>query len=175
MSGCTVRRYYLAMHTDTVFHSIIISTRDVAEGFPLEDFFTLLNVNGSFVTCGMPDKPYPPMTAQGMAANAAQFCGSHIGSKRECQQMLQMCADKGECLRSPRETRSGRREADVCFPAENHQASRHGSRSCPCPRPARLSRTSRTTRSDTATSSRWTSKRGLERLGQCQTADESKK
>lgn len=74
---------------------IIISTRDVAEGFPLEDFFTLLNVNGSFVTCGMPDKPYPPMTAQGMAANAAQFCGSHIGSKRECQQMLQMCADKG--------------------------------------------------------------------------------
>ena len=110
--GALLCRLVPVKRTDTASHSIIISTRDVAEGFPLEDFFTLLNVNGSFVTCGMPDKPYPPMTAQGMAANAAQFCGSHIGNKKECQQMLQMCADKGGCSRSPRETWSGSREAD---------------------------------------------------------------
>jgi len=74
---------------------IILSTRDVAEGFPIGDFLSILNVHGSFITCGLPDKPLPEMMAQGFASNAAGLHGSHIGSKKECQAMLQMCADKG--------------------------------------------------------------------------------
>lgn len=82
---------------------IIISTRDVADGFPVGDFLSLLNVHGSFVLCGLPDKPLPEMMAQGFASNAAGLHGSHIGSKKEVQAMLQMCADKGKEMASPTE------------------------------------------------------------------------
>lgn len=73
---------------------LIVSTRDVAEGFPVEDFLSILNVNAKFVTCGLPDKPLPAMMAMGFAANGAALVGTHIGSKKEAMAMLQMCADK---------------------------------------------------------------------------------
>ena len=54
------------------------------------------DANTDLCRSGLPDKPLPEMMAQGFASNAAGLHGSHIGSKKECQAMLQMCADKGK-------------------------------------------------------------------------------
>lgn len=46
-------------------YDIIISTRDVADGFPLADFLSILNVHGTLNMVGLPDKELPGMMAQG--------------------------------------------------------------------------------------------------------------
>ncbi|KAK9893871.1 NADPH-dependent alcohol dehydrogenase [Cystobasidium minutum MCA 4210] len=74
---------------------VIISTRDVAEGFPLADFLSILNVHGTLNMVGLPDKELPGMMAQGFVSNAANLSGSHIGSKEEVIEMLQGAADNG--------------------------------------------------------------------------------
>lgn len=74
---------------------LIISTRDVAKGFPIEDFLSILNVDGRFNTVGLPDDPFPEMMASGFVSNAASLGASHIGNKIECNEMLKMCAEKG--------------------------------------------------------------------------------
>lgn len=38
---------------------------DVAEGFPLADFLSILNVHGTLNMVGLPDKELPGMMAQG--------------------------------------------------------------------------------------------------------------
>merc|ERR1712225_94696 len=74
---------------------LIVSTRDVAEGFPIDDFLSILNVHGKFVTCGLPDNPLPQIPAFAFASNGAFFGGTHIGNKKECVEMLKLAASKG--------------------------------------------------------------------------------
>lgn len=74
---------------------VIISTRDVAEGFPILDFTTMLGVQKAFILCGLPDEELPRFKAQGLTSNAGYIGGSHIGSKKECLDMLKLVADKG--------------------------------------------------------------------------------
>lgn len=71
---------------------LILSTRDVSEGFPLSQFLSLLDVNCRFITVGMPDKPLPSIMSQDMAGNGALCGGSHIGSKKEALAMLEFAA-----------------------------------------------------------------------------------
>ena len=51
----------------------------------------LLNVDGSFVVVGVPDKPVP-VEAFALDLRAPQHCGSMIGGIRETQEMLDFCA-----------------------------------------------------------------------------------
>lgn len=74
---------------------VIISTRDVAEGFPILEFTQMLNVQRAFILCGLPDEELPRFKAQGLAGNAGYIGGSHIGSKKEALEMLKLAADKG--------------------------------------------------------------------------------
>lgn len=73
----------------------ILSTRDVAEGFPVADFLSILNVNAQFNTVGLPDNPFPAFPGFAFASNGCSFGATHIGSKKEVIAMLKLAADKG--------------------------------------------------------------------------------
>jgi alcohol dehydrogenase (NADP+) len=55
----------------------------------------MLDIHGRFVIVGLPDEPLPGFNAMSLLGNGAFLGGSHIGSKKECIQMLQLAADKG--------------------------------------------------------------------------------
>lgn len=74
---------------------LIVSTRDVAEGMPLQQYLSMLWVHGRFVTVGLPDKPLPQLTAFDLNPNGCFLGSSHIGSKKEAIEMLQLASDKG--------------------------------------------------------------------------------
>jgi len=74
---------------------LIVSTRDVAEGFPLQEYMSTLKVHGRFVTVGLPDEPLPGLKAFAFLTNGCFLGGSHIGSKAEALQMLDLAAKKG--------------------------------------------------------------------------------
>ncbi|KZS88986.1 GroES-like protein [Sistotremastrum niveocremeum HHB9708] len=74
---------------------LIISTRDVAKDMPLQDYLTMLYVHGSFITVGIPDDPLPELKSFDFLANGCKLGGSHIGSKKEALQMLDIAAKKG--------------------------------------------------------------------------------
>lgn len=50
---------------------------------------------GSFITVGLPDNNFPSLSPFTFAPNGSKLGGSHIGSKVEALQMLQLAADKG--------------------------------------------------------------------------------
>ncbi|TFK57318.1 NADPH-dependent alcohol dehydrogenase [Heliocybe sulcata] len=74
---------------------LIISTRDVAEGMPLQQYLSMLWVHGRLVTVGLPDQPLPQLSAFDLNPNGCYLGSTHIGSKKEAVQMLQLAADKG--------------------------------------------------------------------------------
>lgn len=74
---------------------MIISTRDVAEGFHLQEYLNMLWVHGSLITVGLPDDHFPALSPFAFSPNGAKLGGSHIGSKVEALEMLQLAADKG--------------------------------------------------------------------------------
>ncbi|KZT30366.1 NADPH-dependent alcohol dehydrogenase [Neolentinus lepideus HHB14362 ss-1] len=73
---------------------LIVSTRDVAEGMPLQQYLSMLWVHGRFVTVGLPDKPLPQLSPFDFNPNGCYLGSTHIGSKKEAIEMLQLAADK---------------------------------------------------------------------------------
>lgn len=83
---------------------VLISTVDVAGGFPLRDYLKwvallfdpifssstgrLLFVNGTFVNVGIPDGHLPQIMPYDIVANGCRLAGSLIGSKKEAMEML---------------------------------------------------------------------------------------
>jgi len=74
---------------------LIVSTQDVSEGYPLQDFLKLLFVNGTFINVGIPDSPLPQLGPFDIVSNGCRLGGSLIGSKKEAIQMLDLAAEKG--------------------------------------------------------------------------------
>ncbi|EIW62534.1 GroES-like protein [Trametes versicolor FP-101664 SS1] len=77
---------------------IIISTLDsYSPETPLADFLSMLVVHGKLITVGIPDadNPLPPIHPFDLMSSGALLGGSHIGSKKECIEMLQLAAEKG--------------------------------------------------------------------------------
>ncbi|KAI5117791.1 hypothetical protein M0805_002178 [Coniferiporia weirii] len=74
---------------------IIISTRDATEGFPLSEYISMLNVHGKFICVALPEDALPPITGFTLLNNGSYIGGSHIGSKKEALEMLQIAAEKG--------------------------------------------------------------------------------
>jgi alcohol dehydrogenase (NADP+) len=52
-------------------------------------------VHGKFVTCGLPDHPFPGLEGMALSKNGAFFGGTHLGNRAEMLAMLKLAADKG--------------------------------------------------------------------------------
>ncbi|KAL5533502.1 ADH6_3 [Sanghuangporus sanghuang] len=74
---------------------IIICTRDAVDGFPLQEYLSTLNVHGKFICVALPEKAFPPITGFTLLNNGCYLGGSHIGSKKEGIEMMQLAAEKG--------------------------------------------------------------------------------
>ncbi|OCH93100.1 GroES-like protein [Obba rivulosa] len=77
---------------------IIISTIDhYSPDRPLKSYLSMLATHGRFITCGLPDadNPLPPVHPFDLTYNGCYIGGTHMGSKREAVEMLQLAADKG--------------------------------------------------------------------------------
>ncbi|MCJ1241125.1 hypothetical protein MMC14_009129 [Varicellaria rhodocarpa] len=70
----------------------ILNTADMTHTFNLQEYMSTLAVNGTFHNVGLPDEPLPKMMAQDFAPNGANIGGSHIGSRPEMIQMLDLAA-----------------------------------------------------------------------------------
>ena len=55
----------------------------------------MLDVHGKMISVGLPDSNFPGIKAMIFASNACFFGGSHIGSKKEALEMLDLAAKKG--------------------------------------------------------------------------------
>lgn len=77
---------------------MIISTADIVNGsLPINDYLSTLWVHGAFITVGLPDATSPLPTLHPMQAFAGNGCllgGSHVGSKKECLEMLELARTK---------------------------------------------------------------------------------
>ena len=77
---------------------LIISTADIVNGsLPINDYLSTLWVHGAFITVGLPDATSPLPTLHPMQAFAGNGCllgGSHVGSKKECLEMLELARTK---------------------------------------------------------------------------------
>lgn len=70
---------------------------DATPSLPIQQFLRMLYVHGSLINVGIPDmdKPLPTMHAFDFVLNGAFIGGSHVGSKSECLEMLELAASKG--------------------------------------------------------------------------------
>ncbi|KAK6908002.1 hypothetical protein I203_102003 [Kwoniella mangroviensis CBS 8507] len=72
----------------------ILSAAD-ANSIPLGDLLSTLKIDGKLTSVGLPDEAWEGLKPQSMASNAACVGCSHIGSKKEANQMLKLAAEKG--------------------------------------------------------------------------------
>ncbi|CCM01153.1 uncharacterized protein FIBRA_03201 [Fibroporia radiculosa] len=76
---------------------IILATRDSYEpDTPLSDYLSMLWVHGKFITVGIPNvnNPLPQLHPFAFAGNGCLVGGSHVGSKKECLEMLELARSK---------------------------------------------------------------------------------
>ncbi|KZT10969.1 GroES-like protein [Laetiporus sulphureus 93-53] len=76
---------------------LIVSTADVFDpDTPISDYLSTLFVHGKFITVGIPDvdKPLPELHPFDFAGNGCLLGGSHVGSKKECLEMLELARSK---------------------------------------------------------------------------------
>lgn len=74
---------------------LIINTANSTEGFDLDQYLSLLNIHGKFVNVGLPEGSGTEVRAQTMLANGCFIGTSHLGSRREVLEMLDLAAKKG--------------------------------------------------------------------------------
>ncbi|BFZ60222.1 hypothetical protein YB2330_001248 [Saitoella coloradoensis] len=74
---------------------VILSTIDISSHIPLQTLLSLLTVDGFYTNLGLPDQDLPQFNAMDLMSNAAHIGGSHIGSKKECLDMLDLAVRKG--------------------------------------------------------------------------------
>ncbi|SCV73976.1 BQ2448_6406 [Microbotryum intermedium] len=74
---------------------LVLSTVDDAAGLPIGELISMLRLFGVFHSVGLPDKPIPELKFQELAGNGASIAVSHIGSKKQANEMLALAAEKG--------------------------------------------------------------------------------
>ncbi|KFZ09745.1 hypothetical protein V502_08521 [Pseudogymnoascus sp. VKM F-4520 (FW-2644)] len=73
---------------------LIINTANSLEGFDLGAYLSLLDVHGRFISVGLPEGSGAEVRAQDLLGNGCLIGASHLGSRREVLEMLQLAADK---------------------------------------------------------------------------------
>ncbi|TEB23874.1 NADPH-dependent alcohol dehydrogenase [Coprinellus micaceus] len=77
---------------DTV--DIMICTIDASKHMPLTDILATLKVHGRCVMVAIPDDHLPPIHAFDLVPSGIMLAGSHIGSKADVIEMLELAANK---------------------------------------------------------------------------------
>ncbi len=78
----------------TLAGSLDLIVNTVSAVLPVDDYLSLLRLDGAMVTVGAPPDPLS-MRAFSLAHNRLSFAGSMIGGIRETQEMLDFCARHG--------------------------------------------------------------------------------
>ncbi|MET4637299.1 NAD(P)-dependent alcohol dehydrogenase [Mycetocola sp. 2940] len=71
---------------------LIINT--VSADLPIDDYLSMLTLNGSMVFVGLPEKPQT-FSVFSLVGGRRRLAGSNIGGIRETQEMLDFCAEHG--------------------------------------------------------------------------------
>ncbi|KAK2733807.1 zinc-binding protein [Colletotrichum kahawae] len=74
---------------------LILNTANSFEGFDLSAYLSLLDVHGKWVSVGLPGGGGITVRNQDFLPNGCFIGSSHLGSRRETLEMLQLAADKG--------------------------------------------------------------------------------
>lgn len=74
---------------------MLLCTANSTEGFDIDSYLSTLKVHGKFWNVGLPENPLPQLTGFSFVANGAFIGGSHLGSREDCLEMLQLAAEKG--------------------------------------------------------------------------------
>ncbi|KAI1759320.1 NADP-dependent alcohol dehydrogenase-like protein [Hypoxylon sp. FL1150] len=77
------------------FDLIVSTANSFGEGFDLGAYLALLDVHGKWVSVGLPEEATLNIQPQDLLANGCLIGASHLGSRREMLEMLQLAADKG--------------------------------------------------------------------------------
>jgi alcohol dehydrogenase (NADP+) len=70
----------------------VLNCADMTHQFDIAEYLSTLNINGEFHNVGLPDQPLPQFQAQVFASNGCKMGGSHIGSKKEAVEMLELAS-----------------------------------------------------------------------------------
>ena len=62
---------------------------------PISDLVSTLKVGGNFTSVGLPDDNWTDLHPMALMSSAASIGATHIGSKKEAYQMLDLAAKKG--------------------------------------------------------------------------------
>ncbi|KAK3369759.1 chaperonin 10-like protein [Lasiosphaeria ovina] len=74
---------------------LILNTASSFEGFDIDAYLSLLDVHAKFVSVGLPEGDGIKIRNQTFLSNGCFIGTSHIGSRRESIDMLQLAADRG--------------------------------------------------------------------------------
>jgi alcohol dehydrogenase (NADP+) len=74
---------------------LIINCANSTKGFDLAKYLSMLDVHGRWVSVGLPEEVGPSLKPQDLLQNGVFMSASHLGSRREMLEMLQLAADKG--------------------------------------------------------------------------------
>ncbi len=74
---------------------LIVNTANSSEGFDLNAYLSLLDVHGKWVSVGLPEDEGIRVRNQTLLGNGCFMGSSHLGSRKETLEMLQLAADKG--------------------------------------------------------------------------------
>ena len=74
---------------------LIVNTANSFEGFDMAAYLSVLDVHGKWVSVGLPGGEGITMRNQDLLPNGCFIGSSHLGSRRETLEMLQLAADKG--------------------------------------------------------------------------------
>lgn len=74
---------------------LIINSANNSEGFDLARYLSLLDVHGRWISVGLPEGAGHEVKTNTFMSNGCLIGASHLGSRKEMIQMLQLAADKG--------------------------------------------------------------------------------
>ncbi|KIV87992.1 hypothetical protein PV10_09172 [Exophiala mesophila] len=74
---------------------LIVNCANSSKGFELHKYLSLMDVHAPFVSVGLPEEAGQEIKAQNLLSNGVMIGASHLGSRRETLEMLQLAADKG--------------------------------------------------------------------------------
>ncbi|CRK31484.1 hypothetical protein BN1723_018452, partial [Verticillium longisporum] len=86
---------------------LIVNTASSSEGFDLSTYLTLLDVHGKWVSVGLPGGGGFEVRNQDFLPNGCFIGSSHLGSRRETLEMLDLAAEKKLFRRRRRASSSG--------------------------------------------------------------------
>ncbi|KAJ5541473.1 hypothetical protein N7494_006549 [Penicillium frequentans] len=74
---------------------LIVNCANSSEGFDLARYLSMMDVHGRWISVGLPEEEGQVIKAQNLINNGVLIGASHLGSRKEMLEMLQLAADKG--------------------------------------------------------------------------------